>query len=148
MSLQYQDAGFISGLAQCKDLVLPQLWCRSQLWFRSDPWPWNSMCHGSAKEEKKKKSQRSSLVAQGVKDLPLSLQWLRLLLWCRFDPWFGNFCMLWEQTKPQRNKKNPPVSEDTRDYFEEIVNSGKKYKTKACKLGDNELWARNRNGTE
>ena len=24
-----------------KELVLPQLWCRSQLWLRFDPWPGN-----------------------------------------------------------------------------------------------------------
>ena len=43
-SLQCQDAGLIlvrhSGL---KKLALPQLWCRSQLWLRSDPWPGNSI---------------------------------------------------------------------------------------------------------
>ena len=43
-SLQCQDAGLIlvrhSGL---KNLALPQLWCRSQLWLRSDPWPGNSI---------------------------------------------------------------------------------------------------------
>ena len=34
--------GSIPGPEQwVKDLVLLQLWQRSQLWLRSDPWPWN-----------------------------------------------------------------------------------------------------------
>ena len=45
-----------SGVAQrVRDLVLPQLWRRSQLWLRSDPWPGNSICRGAAKKEKRKK---------------------------------------------------------------------------------------------
>ena len=32
----HEDAGFISGLTQSgKDLVLQELWCRSQTWLRS-----------------------------------------------------------------------------------------------------------------
>ena len=32
-----------------KDQALPQLWRRSQMQLRSDPWPRNSICHGVAK---------------------------------------------------------------------------------------------------
>ena len=47
-SLQHQDTGSIPSLAQCvlKDLVLPQLWHRSQLWLGSDPQPRNTICLG------------------------------------------------------------------------------------------------------
>ena len=30
----HEDAGVISGLAQFKDVVLPELWCRSHMWLR------------------------------------------------------------------------------------------------------------------
>ena len=44
------DPGLISSLAQwVKDLVLPQLW------LRSDHWPVSSKCYGAAKKKKKKK---------------------------------------------------------------------------------------------
>ena len=33
-----------------------QLWLRWLLWLGSDPWPGRSMCHGVAKNEKKKKN--------------------------------------------------------------------------------------------
>ena len=36
-----------------KDLVVLQLWCRSQLQLGSDPWPRNSMCPGAAKKGSK-----------------------------------------------------------------------------------------------
>lgn len=36
-----------------------------------------------------------------IKDLALSLLWLRC------DPWFGNFCMLWAQTRKNRNVLKP-----------------------------------------
>ena len=51
-----QDAGSIPSLVAwwVKDLVLPQLQLRSQLWLRSDPWLGNSLCCGVAKKEKKK----------------------------------------------------------------------------------------------
>ena len=35
-------------------VLLLQLQSRLQLWLRSDPWPRNSICHGTAKNEKKK----------------------------------------------------------------------------------------------
>ena len=48
-----------SGLAQwVKDAALPQMLLGLQLQLRSDPWPWNSICHGSAKKEKEKKRRR------------------------------------------------------------------------------------------
>ena len=55
--LQRQDAG-IGSPAQhsgLKDLVLLQLWHRSQLQLRSDPWLRNSICCGVAKKENKNK---------------------------------------------------------------------------------------------
>ena len=39
--------------SRLKDLVLPQLLRRLQLWLRSDPWPWNSICHRATKKETK-----------------------------------------------------------------------------------------------
>ena len=42
--------------AVVKDLVLPQLWHRSQLWLGSDSWPANSIWHGVAKKRGKKKA--------------------------------------------------------------------------------------------
>ena len=56
------DTGSIPSQVQCfKDAVLPQLWLRSQLRLRSDPWPRSSIC-GVAKNEKKKKSPRGLLI--------------------------------------------------------------------------------------
>ena len=50
------DAGLIPGLEQwVRDLALSQLRLRSQLQFRSDPWPGNSMCCRVAKKKKKPK---------------------------------------------------------------------------------------------
>ena len=53
------DTGLIpSSAAQwVEDPVLPQLQLRSRLWLGPDPWPWNSICHGAAKKEKKKKAK-------------------------------------------------------------------------------------------
>ena len=49
---QVQAPAWHSGL---KDLVLPQLQCRLQLWLISDPWSRNSICHRAAEKEKEKK---------------------------------------------------------------------------------------------
>lgn len=60
-SLQRWDQGSMPGPAQwVQDLILPQLQC----WFRSDPWPGESVCRGVAKKEKeeeKKKSKRREI---------------------------------------------------------------------------------------
>ena len=56
VSWELQDKGLIPHPAQwVKNLALPQLWLRLQLWLRSDPWPKNSICHGVAKKKKKSK---------------------------------------------------------------------------------------------
>lgn len=49
-------AGLIPSLAQwVKDMALPQLWHRSQLWIRFDPWLRNfQYATGAAKNEKNK----------------------------------------------------------------------------------------------
>ena len=50
------DTGSIPSLAQwVTDPVLPQLW------LRSDPWPGNSVCLGTAKKKKKKKKKKHSV---------------------------------------------------------------------------------------
>ena len=52
-SWEHWDTGSTLGPVQwVKDLALPQLWLRSQLQLRSDPWPGNSICHGAARKEK------------------------------------------------------------------------------------------------
>ena len=47
--------GLIPGLVSyVKDLVFLQLWCRSQHWFRFDPWPGNfHVPWGQLKKKKK-----------------------------------------------------------------------------------------------
>ena len=42
------------------NLALPQLWLRSQLRLRYDPWPRNSISSRAAKMEEKKKSKKAS----------------------------------------------------------------------------------------
>ena len=65
-----------------KELMLPQLWHRSQLQLGFIPPLGNfHMPMGAAKKEKK--NYQSSLVMQWVKDPVLSLQWLESLLWRR-----------------------------------------------------------------
>ena len=39
------------------DPALPQLWLRLQMRLGSDPWPWNSTCHGAAKEKERKEKK-------------------------------------------------------------------------------------------
>ena len=57
-SLELFEAGLIPGPAQwIKDLASPLLRHRLQLWLRSDPWPWSSICPGAAKRGEKKNSQ-------------------------------------------------------------------------------------------
>ena len=52
-SLEDQDTDSIPGPAQyVKELVLLQL----ELQLRSDPWPRNSICHGTTKKEKTKQN--------------------------------------------------------------------------------------------
>ena len=61
-SLQHWDAVSIPTMAQwVKDLALPQLQCRSQLWLRSYSWPGNSICHGEPKKKKERKNDRKFL---------------------------------------------------------------------------------------
>ena len=62
LSLEQWDVGSIPGPAQwIKDLALPQLWCRSQLWLGSDPWLQKSICHRVAKKEKQKKNKAAKV---------------------------------------------------------------------------------------
>ena len=54
VSWEHWDKGWIPSLAQwVKDLELPQLQVKLQLWLRSDPWPGNSICQRVAKKKKK-----------------------------------------------------------------------------------------------
>ena len=60
--------GSIPSLVQwVKDLALPQLWLRSQLWLGSDPWPRNSICHKVAKKRRKKIDNASCGMEVGVR---------------------------------------------------------------------------------
>ena len=58
-SWEHWDAGLIPSPAQqVKDLVLLQLWLRSQPQLRSETWPRNSTwCRAAKKEEKKQKTK-------------------------------------------------------------------------------------------
>ena len=51
-----------------KDLALPQLWYRSQLQLRSDPWPRNSICHRVAKKENENQKNPTWNVKLNVKN--------------------------------------------------------------------------------
>ena len=54
VSWELWDVGLIPGLAQwLKDPAFLQLWLKSRLWLRYDPWPRSSICYGAAKNEKK-----------------------------------------------------------------------------------------------
>ena len=48
-----------------KDQVLPRLWCRSQRWLGSDPWPGNSICCAAAKKEKPEEINEKSWKTTG-----------------------------------------------------------------------------------
>lgn len=64
-----KDAGSIPQPAHgLKDPVLPQLQCRSQLQFKSDPRPRNSICQRAAKNQNKTKPKKSPQKTQ-VKDI-------------------------------------------------------------------------------
>ena len=59
VSWECWDAGLILSPAQwVKDRVLLQLWHRSLLWLRSDPWPGSYVCHRAPEKGKKKKKKR------------------------------------------------------------------------------------------
>ena len=44
--------------SRLKDLVLPQLQHRLQLWLKSDPWLGNSICHWQPEKKKKEKKKK------------------------------------------------------------------------------------------
>ena len=46
---------WLGTVSRLKDSALPQFRLRLQLQPGSDPWPRNSICHGSPKKKKKKK---------------------------------------------------------------------------------------------
>ena len=52
--MQVRSLAWHSGL---KDLVLPQLWSKSELQWASDPWPGNSICCEVAKKKKKRRKK-------------------------------------------------------------------------------------------
>ena len=55
VSCEHWDTGLIPSLVQwVKDPALPELWLRSQLQLRSDPWPRNSIYRWMAKKIEKK----------------------------------------------------------------------------------------------
>ena len=58
VSMESWDACLVLCPAQwVRDLTSTQLWCRSQLWLGSDPWPpRNSICCGMAKKQKQTKT--------------------------------------------------------------------------------------------
>ena len=92
-----------------KDLMLLQLWRRSQIGIRLDPWPGNFHM-GAAKKEKnkiktkKKESNRSSCrgsvvtnptrIHEDVGFIPGLTQWIEdqccCELWCMLQTWLGS----------------------------------------------------------
>ena len=53
------EFSFVWGYLRSHQL-LPQLWCRLQLWLGSDPWPRNSICRGRWPKKKKSASPQGS----------------------------------------------------------------------------------------
>ena len=72
-------------------LALPQLWLRSQLRLRSDPWPRNSKCHGAAKKEKKKSMRRL------------------IMYKCMYHCVCVCVCVCVRERERERNKQNPSL---------------------------------------
>ena len=69
--MQVQLLAWSNGL---KDPVLPQLWQRSQLWFRSEPWSGNAICHRAAKKEKKKKKKTNIMRGDVYRNVYLGIK--------------------------------------------------------------------------
>ena len=71
----YGIACSIPGLTQwVKDLVLPQLWCRSQMWLRFYLWPGNfHLLRVWLKKDKKKRKEKKRIwgCQGGLKELEL-----------------------------------------------------------------------------
>ena len=70
VSLEHWEVGAVAGLhSGLQDLALPQLWRRSQLWLRSDPWPGNPICRKVAKKAKQNKRSLADLRVQPLRGL-------------------------------------------------------------------------------
>ena len=70
--------GFNPGLEEwVKNLVLLQLWCRSQLQLRFNPWPGSSICCRAAKKGRKEKKKDKFRV-----DIGLSTWWILTSNYC------------------------------------------------------------------
>ena len=94
MSLQFWDTGSILGPAECvKDLVLPQLQGRSQLWLGSDHWPGNTICCGAAKKEKEREREKKNIFDETVEMIHLmTFQTCPLNILCDGMGRMCNFC--------------------------------------------------------